>query len=157
MGHVEPGRPSGRSPQTLIAAAVALALLAPAATQAAPTWEKQFVLGLTMSKELGRGIRWTKRPPNSAVFALYPEAAFRDHVSGVSLLECTTTARGTLTDCTVIEEKPEGQGFAQASLAVLALYEFGPLDHLTPEMVGRRVKAPIIWGTKRNSTREVRP
>lgn len=148
--------PGSRPPGPRLAVALAAALLAgPAA--AAPTWEMTFTLGMSPSAELGRGIRWTRKPSDPEVFALFPKDAFKARLSGVTLLECVTTAEGKLAGCAVVEEKPEGMGFAQASIAVLAMYEFGPRDRIKPEMVGRKLKAPIVWTTKRNKTREVRP
>jgi hypothetical protein len=142
----------------LLAGLFAAAALAWAsAASAAPTWEKQFIFSLSPSKEFGRGIRWTERPPDSAVFALYPDAAFRGHVSGATTLECTSTPDGRLADCVTVEEKPEAQGFAEASRAVIALYRFGPPERLTPEMAGRRIKVAVIWQVHRNTSREVRP
>ncbi|MBX7247833.1 MAG: hypothetical protein K1X35_02155 [Caulobacteraceae bacterium] len=158
MGYLFTGGSTGRSSARALAGLAALGLAAAAAVaEAAPTWEKQFILSLTPSKEFGRGIRWIERPPDSAVFALFPEQAFRDHVSGATTLECTSTLEGRLVDCSILEEKPEGHGFADASKGVMALYRFGPLDRLTPEMAGRRIKIAVIWQVHRNTSREVRP
>jgi hypothetical protein len=132
-------------------------LAAVAVSHAAPTWEKTFTIGTSPASILARGIRWVKKPNDSDIFARFPEAAFRERLSGVTLLECTATATGKLADCAIVEEVPEGKGFAAASIAVMDLYEFGPRDRITPEIVGRKVRVPIIWTTKRNSTREVRP
>ena len=78
-------------------------------------------------------------------------------MSGVATLECAATTQGGFEDCTVVEEKPEDAGFAEASRKVLALYQFGPTDKLKPEHIGKRVKVAIVWTTRRNLTREVRP
>ena len=40
---------------------------------------------------------------------------------------------------------------------VLALYQVGPVDKLKPEHAGKRVKIAMVWTTRRNLTREVRP
>ncbi len=158
MGHFEPGRPSGRPQKALIAALAALGVAGAAlAAHAAPLWQMDYLISFNPAKEFGRGIRWIKRPPNSQIFALYPEGAFRDHLSGATTLECAATARGGFEDCTIIEEKPEGAGFAEASRKVLELYQFGPVEKIKPEMVGKRVKVAIVWSTRRNLTREVRP
>jgi len=150
LGHLEPGRAAGA------AAAVALILSAGAAV-AAPTWEMTFTLGTSPSSQLGPGVRWTKRPNDSEIFALFPKEAFEQRLSGVTLLECVATAEGTFADCAVVEEKPEGKGFAQASIAVMALYRFGPAERLKGEVVGKKVRLPIVWTTRRNRDRIVRP
>jgi len=137
--------------------AVALALGGAAAALAKPVWEMTFTIGASPSTTFGRGMRWTVKPNDSEIFAHYPEAAFEERLSGVALLECAATAEGKLTDCTVVEEVPEGKGFAAASMAVIDLYAIGPRDRITPDMVGRKMKVPFIWGVKKNSSREVRP
>lgn len=130
---------------------------AAAVAVAAPTWEKQFILSLSPSSEFGRGMRWVERPSDKQVFALYPEAAFAERVSGATTLECTSTIEGRLIDCTVVEEVPEGKGFAAASTAVIEMYRFGPVNRITPAMVDKKVKIAVIFQTRRNMTREVRP
>ena len=157
MGHIEPGRPSGRSKAALIAALASAFAGAGPTVEAAPLWQMDFLISFNPAKEFGRGVRWIKRPPNSQIFAHYPEGAFRDHVSGVATLECAATTQGGFEHCTVVEEKPEDAGFADASRKVLALYQFGPVDKLKPEHAGKRVKVAIVWTTRRNLTREVRP
>lgn len=154
MGHIEPRRPSGRQKAALIAA---LASALGGAAQAAPLWQMDFLISFNPAKEFGRGVRWIKRPPNSQIFALYPTAAFRDHISGVTTLDCAATAEGRFADCSIVEEKPENSGFADASRKALALYQFGPLDRIGSDITGKRVKIAIVWSTRRNLTREVRP
>lgn len=128
-----------------------------AAAVAAPTWEKQFIFSFSPSSEFGRGMRWVERPSDKQVFDLYPKAAFDARLAGATTLECTTTAEGRLVDCAVVEEMPADQGFAAAAQGVIDMYRFGPLNRITPEMVGKKVKLAIIFQTKRNMTREVRP
>lgn len=141
----------------VVALAGALVLSGAAVSWAKPAWEMTFTIGASPSTTFGPGMRWTKKPNTSAIFAHFPTVAWEERVSGVTLLECAATAEGKLTDCTVVEEKPEGKGFAQASLAVLELYAFGPSNRITPEMVGKKMKVPFIWGVKKNTSREVRP
>lgn len=142
----------------VVAGLAGAALLgAAAAAMAAPTWEKQFIFSFSPSSELGRGMRWVRRPSDKQVFDLYPQSAFEARVSGATTLECLSTIEGRLVDCTVVEELPADQGFADASKAVLEMYRFGPTDRIKAEMVGKRHKIAIIFQTRRNMTREVRP
>lgn len=160
MGHFEPRRSTGRPAKALIGALAgvcALAALTATAVQAAPLWQMDYLISFNPAKEFGRGIRWIKRPASSEIFKLYPEAAFDKHLSGVTTLDCAATAQGGFEDCTVVEEKPEAEGFADATRKVLELYRFGPVERITPEMVGKRVKVAVVWSTRRNLTREVRP
>lgn len=146
-----------RSPWIVGGCAAALVLGSAAVSVAKPVWEMTFTIGASPSTTLGRGMRWSTKPSNSEIFAHYPEAAFAERASGAVLLECAATAEGRLADCTVVEEAPEGKGFAQASLAVVDLYAFGPRERITPEMVGKKMKVPFLWGVKKNSSRETRP
>lgn len=116
-----------------------------------------FTLGTSPSSQLGPGVRWTRRPSDSEIFARFPRQAYEERLSGVTLLECTATAEGAFSDCSIVEEKPEGKGFAQASIDVMSLYRFGPSQRLTGDRIGKRVRLPIIWTTKRNRDRVVRP
>lgn len=150
---------SNHPPKGWIAGALAgvLVLAGTAAAVAKPTWEMTFTIGASPSTTLGRGMRWSKKPATSEIFAHYPQAAFDERLSGVALLECAATAEGKLADCTVVEEEPAGKGFAAASLAVIDLYEIGPRNRITPDMVGKKMKVPFLWGVKKNTSREVRP
>ena len=139
------------------ALAAGASVLGATVSVAAPTWEKQFIFSFSPSSEFGRGMRWVERPSDKQVFDLYPQKAFAARVSGATTLECTSTVEGKLVDCSVVEELPADEGFASASIAVIWMYRFGPLNRITPEMVGKKVKVAIIFQTRRNSSREVRP
>jgi TonB family protein len=61
------------------------------------------------------------RPPESdALLAFYPPAAKAAGVSGTSVLSCTHSEDGALTDCKVTSEAPAGYGFGAAALALAA-------------------------------------
>lgn len=48
----------------------------------------------------------------------YPERAQDDEVEASTILDCQWSAAGKLEDCAVVEENPQGYGFAKASLRV---------------------------------------
>lgn len=157
MGHVQPRRPAG-GPATAIGLIAALALGgAVGAASAASNWSKLFTVDARVFVEFGgKGLRWTKWPKDSEIFANYPDQAYRDHLHGSAIIDCVTTAKGTLTDCVVFEEAPAGKGFGAASAAVVSQFEFGPVDRITPAMVGRKLRVPVVWQTRRTrATREV--
>lgn len=158
MGHVQPGRAPGRpaSLRVALAAAAAAILAAPAANAASSSWSKLFTVDARVFTPLGKGLRWTKWPPDSEIFASYPEQAYREHLHGSAIVECVTTAEGALKDCTIVEEAPEGKGFGAATLAVVSRFEFGPKERLTPELAGKKLRVPAAWQTRRvQMSREV--
>jgi TonB family protein len=56
---------------------------------------------------------WARRP-----YIEFPEAALANKIgNGRVTLRCTVVPTGALTDCTAIEERPTGQGFAQSALS----------------------------------------
>lgn len=55
---------------------------------------------------------WARRP-----YIEFPEAALANKIgNGRVTLRCTVEPTGALTDCSAIEELPQGQGFAQSAL-----------------------------------------
>lgn len=64
---------------------------------------------------------WAKKPTSSDVSRFYPSAASWMGLEGSATLECTVFADGTLHDCQVLAETPEGYGFGDAT--VRAAYE----------------------------------
>lgn len=55
---------------------------------------------------------WARRP-----YIEFPEAALANRIgNGRVTLRCTVESTGALTDCSAIEEFPQGQGFAHSAL-----------------------------------------
>jgi protein TonB len=84
-------------------------------------------------------------PPPSLLDAYYPPAARAAGLEGYVVLSCINEANGKLTHCSVVEEKPKGQGFGQASLQAAPVFR---LELKTKEGVpveGARVRIPIRW------------
>lgn len=69
---------------------------------------------------------WKDRPSGESVNRLYPEAAMKAGVGGKAKVRCTITVEGELKDCAVVEETPEGFGFGEASVRLLATSRFNP-------------------------------
>lgn len=157
MGYVQSGRSVGGAAQafglSLVLAACGLA----GAAHAASNWSKLFTVDARVFVDFGgKGLRWTHWPKDSEIFAAYPAGAYDEHIGGAAIIECVTTAAGTLTDCVIIEETPEGKGFGPATMSLVQQFEFGPVAKITPDMVGRKLKVPVAWQTRRNRmSREV--
>lgn len=52
--------------------------------------------------------------------SFYPPAALAEHLEGSAVLKCSRNERDGMTNCQVISEKPAGQGFGSAALALAA-------------------------------------
>jgi TonB family protein len=78
----------------------------------------------------------------------YPERAFRMNIRGSATIQCVLAASGSLSDCKVVSESPEGQAFAAAALkmasrgAILAKPTI--VDGRPREAESVRVEVPFV-------------
>jgi TonB family protein len=70
---------------------------------------------------------WVRRPTSEMIMSVYPTEAFRKGVSGDATIGCRVGLQGTLFDCEVLSEKPPGDGFGSAAIAI------APQLRMTPE------------------------
>jgi hypothetical protein len=54
------------------------------------------------------------------ISSYYPKAALADHLDGAATLLCARSERGALEGCRLLDERPTGQGFGKAALALAA-------------------------------------
>jgi hypothetical protein len=87
------------------------------------------------------------------ISAYYPKAALTDHQDGEATLMCGRSERGALQDCRLLEERPGGQGFGDAALALAAKSANGCGPPLPPS---ERVVRPIRF-TFRASAADIEP
>lgn len=121
-----------------IALAAALAQAEPITTEAAPG-----------PGVLVHGPRWLHRPDGRDVGRVYPYAARRSGTPGAVLLECGVEATGLLSNCRVLTERPEGQGFGSAALKLVPEFRLAPtLDDGRP-VAGGTVRIPMAFGPAR--------
>lgn len=78
--------------------------------------------------KLMRSPDWVRRPSGEEIARRYPEAAMRQGTEGVAKLRCTVGAPGTLRQCAVMSERPRGQGFGGAAMALSKYYRMRPQD-----------------------------
>ena len=60
---------------------------------------------------------------SEAVGRYYPERAMRAKIPGKVILNCLTLSGGTLGDCKIVSESPEGFGFGEAALKLAVLFK----------------------------------
>jgi hypothetical protein len=76
--------------------------------------------------------QWVRTP--NAGDVVWPGTAWYGHISGHAVLDCVIANDGKLKPCVVVEDTPQGRGFAQAVIGFL-----GPLKMRPPTVDG----API--------------
>ena len=111
---------------------------------------KRLLTGLTLAlamsgSALAQGKTEWSQVQTAADFArFYPKAAADRSISGRAILDCDTTADGTLTGCRTVEETPVGYGFGDAAVKLSGLFRMKPLD--APDRGARRAVVPVIFG-----------
>jgi protein TonB len=65
---------------------------------------------------------WTSLPSQADIERAHPPRARANNVEGGAALDCAVTATGSLKDCQIISESPEGWGFGEATLKLAPLF-----------------------------------
>jgi protein TonB len=73
----------------------------------------------------------------------YPDRAQRLGVGGSATLNCTVTAQGTLTECSVGSEDPSDQGFGTAALKMTRLFKMRPQTRDGQPVGGAKINIPL--------------
>jgi TonB family protein len=73
----------------------------------------------------------------------YPPGALAEAASGVAILECTVTSRGTLDACKALQESPAGMHFGDAAVKLAARFKMKTTTRSGASAVGRVVRMPI--------------
>lgn len=69
---------------------------------------------------------WLSAPNGEEVARAYPAEALREGVPGSVELACLEISDGTVVNCRVMDETPEGAGFGRAALRLSRLFRFSP-------------------------------
>ena len=90
--------------------------------------------------------QWVRTPSSDDVGRTYPKDARRKGVTGESAMVCTVTRKGTLTDCGVTLDRPQGHGFGAAALKLAPLFRMKEREWKGGRAVeGRRIRIPVEW------------
>lgn len=66
---------------------------------------------------------WRRRASFADVEKVYPRGARKKRLAGRAAIMCRVTREGTLADCRVQSETPEGEGFGEAVLKLVPLFQ----------------------------------
>jgi protein TonB len=74
----------------------------------------------------------------------YPDRAQRMEKEGHASIRCKVTVKGTLTDCAVVSQSPDGYDFGTQSLKLAHLFRMKPqMEDGKP--VEASITVPISW------------
>jgi protein TonB len=79
------------------------------------------------------------------VARFYPERAQRLEVEGRATISCSVTAKGTVTDCSVVSEEPADAGFGDAALKMARLFKMKPQTRDGAPVEGASVRIPLSF------------
>lgn len=98
-----------------------------------------------------RAADWLKRPTADDLLGVWPARAFQQNKSGKATIGCVVTVQGTLRDCRVLEEAPQGDGFGEAAVALSTQFLMRPaLQAGVP--VESTVRIPIEFKMPKTTT-----
>ncbi|MFN4296919.1 MAG: TonB family protein [Brevundimonas sp.] len=89
--------------------------------------------------------RWIARPTPDQMARAYPDRAARDGVEGSATLQCSVTARGGLTACSVLSETPGGYGFGRAAMQLSRHFRLSPRTVDGQAVEGAVVTIPLTF------------
>src|SRR5476651_1961093 len=76
-----------------------------------------FAFGAAQAADLNDPV-WDRAPGQADWAKAYPAHAAQAGISGAVKMKCAATTAGLLSNCSVIQESPSGEGFGAAALAL---------------------------------------
>jgi protein TonB len=87
---------------------------------------------------------WLHKPNGDDFVSYYPARAMELGKEGKVTLNCTVSATGTLTDCSV-DESPAGYGFGDATLRISKLFKMKPQTADGSAVEGGKFTTVVVW------------
>lgn len=87
---------------------------------------------------------WLKKPSVDDLMGVWPAAVAKTGDGGSARINCVVTVQGTLRDCRVVAEAPDGGGFGQAGLALAPQFLFKPATK-NGVPVEEPISIPVKW------------
>ncbi|MFN5211415.1 energy transducer TonB, partial [Brevundimonas sp.] len=88
---------------------------------------------------------WVRRPSGADLARFYPERALERGISGSATVQGVVQENGRVTNCTIVEEDPAGQGFGRATVQLCSRFQMRPQTRDGAPVGGARVNIPIRW------------
>ncbi len=86
---------------------------------------------------------WVRMPTPDETSQLFPAEASANE--GRTVVQCRVAIDQTMTDCRVLAEAPEGQGFGSAALEMTKLFRMTPKTYDDVPVAGHVVRVPIVF------------
>jgi TonB family protein len=91
---------------------------------------------------------WAAIPSARGLLQVYPEQAWRKHISGHVVLACEVAVEGWAQNCQVRSETPPGLGFGEAALKFSHSFRFIPMRRDGVPIPGGKVVVPVAFTTR---------
>ena len=88
---------------------------------------------------------WLRKPTGDDVAQYYPPRAMDLGKEGKATIKCTVSAKGTVENCSVLSEEPDGLGFGGAALRMSKLFKMKPKTSDGQAVEGAEVTIPIAF------------
>jgi protein TonB len=88
---------------------------------------------------------WLRKPDNDDMLRFYPQRAQEQEIEGKATIRCVVNANGTVSNCSVVSEEPEGSGFGQATIRASSKFRMRPQMVDGEPMEGATVNITLRW------------